>query len=143
MIKTFRGKLGDGGQHTLNLHTRNGSTGYRIVKFEIMGPDGNTNLEAVVKIYKVETTPSTVIDFSDPTLIGSAIINDTSDPHYLPSPAIIFDKDIFNQDIYVTSKCHDNVALVNYYIELELMKLNENENTVATLKDIRANVTTQ
>ena len=44
---------------------------------------------------------------------------------------------IFNQDIYVT---HKDVAVgqtVNYYIELEQIKLDLNENTVATLKDIR------
>jgi len=32
---------------------------------------------------------------------------------------------------------HGDVAPVNYYIELEQMKLDLNENTVDTLKDIR------
>ena len=31
----------------------------------------------------------------------------------------------------------DETGLVNYYIELEQMKLDLSENTVATLKDIR------
>ena len=48
---------------------------------------------------------------------------------------IIFDKEIFNQDIYVT--CASTDGPINYYIELEQMRLDINENTVATLKDIR------
>ena len=45
----------------------------------------------------------------------------------------------FNQDIYITLRCHNAAADVNYYIELEQVKLDLNENTVATLKDIRNN----
>ena len=41
---------------------------------------------------------------------------------------------IFNQDIYVTNY---GSGAMNYYIELEQIKLDLNENTVATLKDIR------
>ena len=40
----------------------------------------------------------------------------------------------FNQDIYITCKSSGNM---NYYMELEQIKLDLNENTVATLKDIR------
>jgi len=55
MIKTFRGMMVDGAQDTIVLHTNDGSTGYRIVKFQIMMEQpGNTAQESVVKIYKVE-----------------------------------------------------------------------------------------
>ena len=44
----------------------------------------------------------------------------------------------FNQDIYIThTNLHADAGPVNYYIELEQIKLDLNENTVATLKDIR------
>ena len=101
-IKSFRGLLADDTQETIHLHTNTGSTGYRIVKFQVMSPDANTNVEAVMKIY-----------------------------------IVTFDNEIFNQDIYVTNKGQDNPSPVNYYIELEVVKLDLNENTVATLKDIR------
>ena len=55
---------------------------------------------------------------------------------------IIFDKEIFNQDIYITSKTITGSDEANYYIELEQVKLDLNENTVATLKDIR-NITAE
>ena len=45
--------------------------------------------------------------------------------------------EIFNQDIYITHVDSDASAPINYYIELEQIKLDLNENTVATLKDIR------
>jgi len=51
---------------------------------------------------------------------------------------IIFDKEIFNQDIYIThTEAAGSALACNYYIELEQVKLDLSENTVATLKDIR------
>jgi len=138
MIKTFRGLIADDSQDTIVLHTNDGSTGYRIVKFQVMGPDANTNVECVMKIYKIsQTTNDTTINFSDNTLLAACAINDTTDRNYLPSPIIIFDREVFNQDIFVTNKGHDNPSNLNYYIELEQVKLDLGENTVATLKDIR------
>ena len=138
-IRTFRGFMPNDSQDVITLHTNNGSTGYRIVNFQIMGPDGNSDIEQVVKIYKTDHSAdiTTDIDFSDNRLLGAAIINDSLDRHYAPTPIVIFDKEVFNQDIYVTSKGHDNPITCNYYIELEQIKLDLNENTVATLKDMR------
>ena len=50
---------------------------------------------------------------------------------------VIFDNEIFNQDIYITHTDNKNAESINYYIELEQIKLDLNQNTVATLKDIR------
>ena len=51
---------------------------------------------------------------------------------------VIFDNEKFNQDIFVTNvDVVGNSAPINYYIELEQIKLSLDENTVATLKDIR------
>ena len=138
MIKTFRGLIADGAQDTIVLHTNDGSTGYRIVKFEVCPPNANTAIEQVLKIYKVEQAPVTNdIDFSDNTLLGAAILTDNTGSAYQPAPVIIFDGEVFNQDIYVTSLGHDDKGPANYYIELEQVKLDLSENTVATLKDIR------
>jgi len=137
-LKSFRASMADDTQDTIVLHTKDGSTGYRITKFQVMGPDGNTNIEHVIKIYKTpQTTQTTTIDFSDNTLLGAAVFNDVSDPHYLAGSIVIFDQEIFNQDIYVTSKGHDNTGTMNYYIELEEIKLDLSESTAASLKDIR------
>ena len=143
-IKTFRGLIADGAQDTIVLHTNTGATGYRIVKFEVITKDpyAGATAEHVIKLYKTpQSTIDGVVDFSDQTLLGVGIINNhTTGYQYPPNPVIIFDQEIFNQDIYVTHKDMDTGVACNYYIELEQVKLDLNENTVATLKDIR-NVT--
>ncbi len=56
MIKTFRGLLVQDAIDTVVLHTNTGSTGYRIVKFQLMPHlfgAGSGELESIVKIYKV------------------------------------------------------------------------------------------
>jgi len=146
MIKTFRGLIAHGAQDTIVLHTNDGSTGYRILKLDTIDKDPGTDvLENVLKIYKVpQTAVDGSIDFNDQTLLAVA---------YFATPAaagsgvydshqqIIFDKDIINQDIHITSNDNSgNSNAVNYYIELEQFKLDLSESTVATLKDIR-NVT--
>ena len=139
-IKSFRGKLQDAAQETIHLHTNDGSLGYKIVKFQVMPVDANTAMEGTVQIFKIEqvTIPGE-IDFSDNTLLGAATIQQTINNQDSSNPTIIFDNEIFNQDIFVVhdEKSAGANAAVNYYIELEQFKLDLSENTVATLKDIR------
>ena len=143
MIKTFRGLIADAAQDTIVLHTNDGSTGYRIVKFQIVPNEpGEDQHESTVKIYKVsQTTFNNTVDFSDNTLLGVAVWNSgnaTGGQDALWVPLItIFDHEIFNQDIYITHSETDGNNPINYYIELEQVKLDLSENTVATLKDIR------
>lgn len=142
-IKSFRGQLADGGQDKITLHTKDGSTGYRIINMSIIpnDPTKNGNSESVVQIWKVEqsTVSTTAVDinFNDQTLLGVGMWVGSDSPSYQFSNQIIFDRDIFNQDIYITHTNTDGSKPVNYYIELEQIKLDLNENTVATLKDIR------
>ena len=138
-IKSFRGLIANDSQDTIVLHTIDGSTGYRIVKFvTIPNSPGTTGIESIVKIYKVnQTTPSVTVDFSDQTLLGVSYYQDDANVAYPSSQDIIFDGEIFNQDIYVTLLQGTGSHPMNYYIELEQIKLDLNENTVATLKDIR------
>jgi len=142
-IKTFRGQIASGAQDTIVLHTNDGSIGYRIVKFILM-PNApmNADGEHVVKIYKISQTVASIsatVDFSDNTLLGAGqIANATSGYYNTGYDQVFFDNEIFNQDIYITHlDGQGNNDPVNYYIELEQVKLDLSENTVATLKDIR------
>ena len=142
-IKSFRGLLADGAIEQTHLHTNDGSTGYKIVKFKLMPHifgAGSGELESIVKIYKTpQTTADELIDFSDNTLLAAAIINNDSNADIYPTVlTTVFDNEIFNQDIYVTHKNnHSDAAAVSFYFELEQMKLDLQQNTMATLKDIR------
>lgn len=137
-IKSFRGKMVDSTIDTIPLSTKNGAIGYRIVKFQVM-PVGDDQTESTMKIYSVpQITATNDIDFSDNTLLGAGYITaHVTGNDYPEDQTIVFDNTIFNQDIYITLKGHSYTASLNYYIELEQIKLDLNENTVATLKDIR------
>jgi len=141
-IKTFRGLIDSDALDTIVLHTNDGSIGYKIVKFQIFPYNFNVSDEYNVKIYKVApATNTTYYDFSDQTLLASGYIEVVAGAAEGVSPVIVFDSEIFNQDIYVScknqSEAPNPVNKINYYLELEQVKLDLSENTVATLKDIR------
>ena len=140
-IKTFRGMMADGAIDIINLHTNTGSTGYQIKRLEVITESpADTAPEAILKIYSVEQTAVTAkIDFSDQTLIAAAFYNQDATAANIVSRVIVFDNTIINQDIYLTY-IDDNTGSatnLNYYMELEQVSLDLNENTVATLKNIR------
>jgi len=142
-IISYRGLLADGGQDTINLHTNDGKTGYRINKFNLMPYAFGTSsgeLESVVKLYSVQ--PSSVdglIDFSDQELLGAAIMNAANFADSYPTVlTTVFDLMTFNQDIYVThSNQHADAGPVSYYIELEQIDLTEDQALVAIVKNLR------
>ena len=138
-IKTFRGKVAHGDQDTVVLHTNDGSTGYRIKKFELLGEKpATTSQESVVKIYsKEQTTVDEAIEFDENTLLAAGFYENNSASTTYGGVIVVFDNMTFNQDIYVTHFEGGGTQPVNYYIELEQVKLDLNENTTATLRDIR------
>jgi len=141
MIKTFRGSLGDGDQDTIVLHTNNGEMGYKIVKFQIMLTNFGSNRGSFVQVWKVEqTTVSTgepTINFDDNILLATSMQIYNATNLTLSGQTTFFDNEVFNQDIYVTHTERSGGGGCNYYLELEQVKLDLNESTVATLKDIR------
>jgi len=138
MIKTFRGMIADATTDTIVLHTNDGSTGYRIVKFQVIGEQsGIQDTESTVTISKIPFTPLNTIDLSDNTILAVSYFSSNAAAAYPQnSTTIIFDQEIFNQDIYVGSNDIHGKHM-NYYIELEQVKLDLSESTVATLKDVR------
>jgi hypothetical protein len=141
-IKSFRGRLDDGGIETISLHTNNGLTGYQIVKLQIISErPGHTNAENLFKVWSVSqvgTTPDEYVDFNDQTLLAVAYYANHAS-NKVDTSTIIFDNAIVNQDISLTHKDIDSGEACNYYLELKQMPLDLNEATVATLKNIRNN----
>jgi hypothetical protein len=138
-IKSFRGMMIDGAIDTVTLHTNTGSTGYKIKKLQVMANSPfNKTQESVLKIYKIpQTAVDGVVDFSDNTLLAAAVFKQHDTVNYMAWESVIFDNEIFNQDIYITNYDAATGESLNYYIELEQVKLDLTQNTVATLKDIR------
>ena len=139
-IKSFRGLIANGGIDQISLRTNTGSTGYRIKKIAIIGQEpGQETVELVLKVYKIpQTTADNAVDFSDSTLLGVAYLLDSDSTSNTQGETIIFDNEVFNQDVFVTAvDVSGSARATNYYIELEQIKLSLDQNTVATLKDIR------
>ena len=140
MIKSFRGLMQADTQQRIKLSTNQGLVGYKIHNFQILGnTPGTAELEAVVKIYKQKQDSNTsTVNFDDPLLLAVAEHREFAAAEDYSSPQIIiFDNEIFNQDIYVTYKTAAGTMAINYHIELEQLKLDIHEATVATLKDMR------
>ena len=142
-IKTFRGLLASDGVDKISLHTNNGSTGYKIVKFILFPNNPDNSHETTVKVYSTDTnpdvvTPTITADFNDNQLLAAGWFSfeGSGGGHATGFLNVVFDNMIFNQDIFVTSKCGQGRSM-NYYLELEQIQLALDENTVATLKDIR------
>jgi hypothetical protein len=145
MIKTFRGLLAGDEQVTIRLGTNQGLIGYKITKFQVMpyDVDGSDSHETSVKIFKYkQTTFNPDIDFNDPTMLAAAYYVrslNTAAPYValISEQSVIFDNVKFNQDIYVSMATGQSGTKINYYLELEQVKLTVDEAAVATLKDIR------
>ena len=142
-IKSFRGLIADGDTEKIRLSTKDGLTGYKIKKFELFpyAPGGSgTDSEHTVQLWTVEPeTIDVVTNFEVPQLLAAGFMAVSSSGVANPSVLnVIFDNVKFNQSIFV---CHKDSSAsaepVNYYIELEQVKLSVDEAAVATLKDMR------
>jgi len=135
----------DGSQDRILLKTKEGLKGYRIIKLEVITENpGTTEYEHVVKIYKLkQTLPVTAdINFSDNTLLAVGFTKgDELTYRSAGTTDIIFDKEIFNQDIFISQVDTKDALSCNYYLELEAIELDLNESTVATLKNMRNTAT--
>jgi len=141
VVKTFRGLLASGGQDRIRLSTIKGKVGYKITKFQVMSKDpGTDTVEGVVKIFKSEqTTINGTINFTDTELLAVCEYHSEASATNPVTTNIIFDTEMFNQDIYVTSNDAATTALVdlNYYIELEVIPLDDKGAEYTTVKDLR------
>jgi len=136
MIRSFRGKIAGDDSQQIDLHTVDGSQGYRIKKFEVMPASFSGDQVGLVTINSIAYTPASTIDFNDTSLLAAAIVR-TGNIQLRTDETIVFDNITFNQDIFIGLKNLDAAIDVNYHLELELIKLDLSENTVATLMDIR------
>ena len=145
MNKSFRGRLAHMTSTDdilrIRLSTNDGLTGYEIVKFQLFPEKPGTSTgENLVQIHSTKPTAlPTEVNFNNPLILAVGFVGaSTNNTQLAPIPSVVFDAVKINQDIYIT---HDdesgNASPVNFYLELKTVKLDLNEATVATLKDMR------
>jgi len=140
VVKTFRGLLADGGQDRINLSTIKGKVGYKIIKFQIMVTSpGTADVESCVKIFKdSQGTPDNAINFTDTSLLAAGYTMDSGSVANTRLPStVIFDNEVFNQDIFITNFAASGSASCNYYLELEVIPLDDKGAEYTTVKDLR------
>ena len=137
-IKTFKGLLADGGIETINLTGGDPVIGYKIVKFEAITENpGDTAYEHVLQIFTVEPTGAAQsrINFDDDTLLAVAFTKgDELTYRSAGTTDVVFDKEVLNQDIYITQVDTKGSLSCNYYIELEEFKMKDPETAVVNYK---------
>ena len=140
-ILSYRGVLADGAQETILLSTKKGEVGYKITKFQLFpGAPGVTGQQSIVKIYKdLQSTIDGDVNFSDNRLLAAGYFAQLISSAETTAEIAVFDNEIFNQDIFITHYEDANTIAINYYLELEIIKLDESQAMVAPLKDIRNN----
>ena len=140
VVKTFRGLLADGGMDRIRLQTIKGKVGYKIVKFQVIQESpGAVNAEATITISKTSFTPVATVNFTDSDILGVAFYGGPQVASAYPiQQVIIFDNEIFNQDIFIGSQDIGGAnEKINYYIELEVIPLDDAGAEYTTLKDMR------
>jgi len=139
MIKTFRGTLLDGAEDRIRLSTKKGKIGYRIIKFQVMASNPiTTSAEHICKIFKVsQSSVTSVVDFSDGNLLAVALFIH-NDNYANTQTQVIFEKEVFNQDVFITHDTGAGSDPLSYYLELEAFTMTDNAAAVSTLRDVRA-----
>ena len=143
-IVTYKGQIPDGLQTKIHLSTADGLTGYRINKFQIMGRrPGQDSYELIAKMFTTDQTGSITgnVDLNDTDLLAVVFHSSPANAiNYAQNEHIIFDKELINQDVFITaSDVSGSANATNYYLELEQFKINLNESTVTTLRNLRSN----
>ena len=138
---SFRGQIPMGVQERIKLRTMNGKTGYQITKFQIINKNPvGTTAQHVCKIYAKDQTGSITdtVDFTETDLLACAALKTSSAVHYSTDTIVVFDNNVFNQDIFIYFQDTDgNTDPGNYYIEIETIELSDLQATQLTLKSLR------
>jgi hypothetical protein len=129
-VHSFRGLLADGKQQRIRIQGATGSHAWRITKFNLMLKTftGNDRVHGV-SIWREEqasvSTSAIGVDFDNDELLAAGVVAwDTSQPQ-LSTQAIVFDNQLFARNIWVTHTEESGGGLINYYIELEEVKVSQ------------------
>jgi len=129
-------------QTKIRLSTVKGKVGYRITKLDVISAAPATSgHESVLKVYTTEQTTNTAtIDFDDGDLLACAFYaGNTASNQYPVNIVVVFDNATINQDIFVTHLDPTGNNSLNYYMEMEVINLDEMAAEYTTLKNIRSN----
>jgi len=125
---SFRGLLADGDQHKIRIQGATGQIAWRINKFQIMSNAPKTaDHVGITKVWResqaTAAITATTINFNDDELLGCALWREGNALTEVQTVTVVFDNALFVRDIYVTTTDADANVGMNYYLELEEVKV--------------------
>ena len=132
-MKVFTGRLTSDNSATNQdqIHLSGGDTNtcYKLHDLKLIAMSESADIAPVVKIYKNRQSSVTEeIDFTQAGLLGAAIYRQDSGNQFPPLQTVLFDNEIFNQDIFITYKDNETAsASVNYLLVLEEITAKDSE----------------
>jgi len=124
-VHSFKGLLADGTQRKIRIQGPVGAIAWRISKFEVIGDSNNRTYEVAIKVWREEQTSiDGLIDFDNDELLAAALYWQSASTAEAAWSKVIFDNALFSRNIYVTNSDTQG-NLMNYYIELEEVKLSK------------------
>lgn len=130
-VHSFRGLLTDGDQRKIRIQGPVGAIAWRVTKFQLFpSAPGTANYEATVQIWREEqtsvSTDTADVNFTSDELLGAALyIADAGFAGNNNKTTSVFDNELFSRNIYVTHTGTSGSSPINYYIELEEVKVSK------------------
>jgi len=120
-VHSYRGLIGDGKQQKIQIQGAVGAIAWRITKFQIFPQTTDTARDSIVSIWREsQSGVSAGADFSNDELLAAALWYNST---YETDDAVVFDNQLFVRNIWITHFESIGSAAINYYIELEEVKV--------------------
>lgn len=120
-VHSFRGLLVDGEEREISIQGPIGDRAWRITKFELFPNNPGATIDANVKVWRESPgSAGSTIDFDNAELLAAAMYYNGT---YEIDHTVVFDNALFSRDIYVQHHEQLGSDPINYYIELEEVKV--------------------
>ena len=129
-VHSFKGLLEDGEQRKIRIQGPVGAIAWRITKFSVFpNLPGTQDYESTLQVWRESqdsiSTSTATVDFRDDELLAAAYYVEDKSATYGNPPGllVIFDNALFSRNIHITHTATTGAELMNYYIELEEVKV--------------------
>ena len=129
-VHSFRGLLADSEHHKIRIQGSVGAIAWRIIKFQtISNAPKSADHVGITKLWREEPTSAAItaatIDFNNAELLGCSLWREGNALTEVQTVTIIFDNALFVRNLWVSTVDADGSIGMNYYIELEEVKVSQ------------------
>jgi len=127
-VHSFKGLLTDGEHREISIEGSVGAIAWRIRKFQTMSNAPKTaDHVGITKVWREEPDAGAIsaitIDFDDNKLLGCSLWREGNALTEMQTVTVVFDNALFVRNLWVSTVDADASVGMNYYIELEEVKV--------------------